>query len=207
MSGRPDPERPATDEAHPPTGWVRLARLGRPFQLRGALRAQTVGPAADLALLELGADGAAVWLSGFGAIRLREARRIGSSVAVSFQGSYTPERARAHVHRDLWGPSPSAALAGDEPDDDGSPRGARDEAGANDAMASAPPVELLEGAAVRVDGRPYGHVARVVLGAQDLLWVEGPDGPRWVPWQAPYVRWDGDAVAIDDPPPGLLDDG
>jgi hypothetical protein len=192
--------------AHPPTGWVRLARLGRPFQLRGALRAQTVGPAADLALLELGADGAAVWLSGFGEIRLREARRIGGGIAVSFQGSYTPERARAHVHRDLWGPAPSAALAGGEPDRAGSPAGAPDEPGADGAMAVEPPPELLEGVAVRVDGRPYGRVARVVLGAQDLLWVEGPDGPRWVPWQAPYVRWDGDAVAIDDPPPGLLDD-
>ena len=202
MTGRPDPERTAIDEAHPPTGWVRLARLGRPFQLRGALRAQTVGPAADRVLLELGSTGADVWLSGVGLIGLREARRIGDDVAVSFQGSYTPERARAHVHRDLWGPVPSAARAGGEPD---AAWGATDEAGADDAIAPEPPPELLEGAAVRVDGRPYGRVARVVLGAQDLLWVEGPDGPRWVPWQAPYVRWDGDAVAIDDPPPGLLD--
>lgn len=201
MTGRPDPERTAIDEAHPPTGWVRLARLGRPFQLRGALRAQTVGPAADLVLLELGSAGADVWLSGLGMIGLRGARRIGDGVAVSFQGSYTPERARAHVHRDLWGPVPSAVLAGGEPDAAG---GATDETGADDDAE--PPPELLEGAAVRVDGRPYGRVARVVLGAQDLLWVEGPDGPRWVPWQAPYVRWDGDAVAIDDPPPGLLDD-
>jgi hypothetical protein len=201
VTGRPDPERTAIDEAHPPTGWVRLARLGRPFQLRGALRAQTVGPAADLILLELGSAGADVWLSGVGMIGLRGARRIGDGVAVSFQGSYTPERARAHVHRDLWGPVPSAVLAGDEAD---AARGATDETGADDDAE--PPPELLEGAAVRVDGRPYGRVARVVLGAQDLLWVEGPDGPRWVPWRAPYVRWDGDAVAIDDPPPGLLDD-
>jgi len=204
VTGRPDPDRPDIDEAHPPTGWVRLARLGRPFQLRGALRAQTLGPAADRALLELGADGALVWLSGAGTVRLREARRIGGGIAVSFQGSYTPERARAHVHRDLWGPAPSAALAGGET---GAPGGGADDAGADAAVALEPPPELLEGAAVRVDGRPYGRVARVVLGAQDLLSVEGPDGPRWVPWQAPYVRWDGDAVAIDDPPPGLLDDG
>jgi len=199
VTGRPDPERTTTDEAHPPAGWVRLARLGRPFQLRGALRAQTVGPAANLVLLDLGADGATVWLSGFGMIGLREARRIGDGVAVSFQGSYTPERARAHVHRDLWGPVPSATLAGGKPD---APWGATGEAGATDE----PSPELLEGAAVRVDGSPYGRVARVVLGAQDLLWVEGPDGPRWVPWNAPYVHWDGDAVAIDDPPPGLLED-
>ena len=67
-------------------------------------------------------------------------------------------------------------------------------------------VELLEGAAVRADGRAYGRVTRVVTGAQDLLLVEGPDGPRWVPWAAPYVAWDGSAIDIDDPPPGLLDD-
>jgi hypothetical protein len=82
--------------------------------------------------------------------------------------------------------------------------GADDDAGAD--AGDAPAVELLEGAPVRLDGRPYGRVARVVLGAQDLLEVDGPDGPRWLPWQAPYVRWDGEAVAIDDPPPGLLDD-
>jgi hypothetical protein len=175
--------------------------LGRPFQLHGALRAQTVGPAADLLLLALGEAADTVWLSGVGETRLRGARRIGGGVAVSFQGIYTPERARDHVHRDLWGPA-----------DRGGPPSA------SDPLAAAPQAttpdggadlaaELLEGAPVRLDGRPYGRVTRVVLGAQDLLQVEGPDGPRWVPWQAPYVRWDGDAVAIDDPPPGLLDDG
>lgn len=201
MSGRPGPDTPIADEAHPPAGWVRLARLGRPFQLRGALRAQTLGPAADLLLLELGEAGETVWLSGVGATRLRGARRIGGGVAVSFQGIYTPERARDHVHRDLWGPTDHGA----GPPEAAGPLVASLEAGAagGDAVA----VELLEGAPVRLDGRPYGRVARVVLGAQDLLEVEGPEGPRWVPWQAPYVRWDGDAVAIDDPPPGLLDDG
>jgi len=178
---------------------VRLARLGRPFQLRGALRAQTLGPAADLLLLELGEAGETVWLSGFGATRLRDARRIGGGVAVSFQGIYSPERARDHVHRDLWGP----AGLGAGPRDPADPVAAAPDA---HAPGGTPAVELLEGAPVRLDGRPYGRVARVVRGAQDLLEVDGPDGPRWLPWQAPYVRWDGDAVAIDDPPPGLLDD-
>jgi hypothetical protein len=201
-NGRPRPDTPTGDEAHPPAGWVRLARLGRPFQLHGALRAQTVGPAADRLLLALGQASEQVWLSGVGATRLRGARRIGGGVAVSFQGIYTPERARDHVHRDLWGPADHGI----------GPRRASDRLAA--APATTAPdagvdlaVELLEGAAVRLDGRPYGRVARVVLGARDLLQVEGPAGPRWVPWQAPYVRWDGDAVAIDDPPPGLLDDG
>ena len=181
---------------------MRLARLGRPFQLRGALRAQTLGPAADLLLLELGGAGETVWLSGVGATRLRDARRLGGGVAVSFQGIYTPERARDHVHRDLWGPADHGAGTQDPADR----IAAATEADASGEAGDAPAVELLEGAPVRLDGLPYGRVSRVVLGAQDLLEVEGPDGPRWVPWQAPYVRWDGEAVAIDDPPPGLLDD-
>jgi len=202
VSGRPGPDTPTSDEAHPPEGWVRLARLGRPFQLRGALRAQTVGPAADLRLIELGEAAEGVWLSGVGATRLRGARRIGGGVAVSFQGIYTPERARDHVHRDLWGPAERGGGPGEAAD----PRAAAPGV-ASPAAGDTPAAELLEGAPVRRDGRPYGRVTRVVLGAQDLLQVEGPEGPRWVPWQAPYVRWDGDAVAIDDPPPGLLDDG
>ncbi len=199
MTGRPRPDTPTADEAHPPAGWVRLARLGRPFQLHGALRAQTLGPAADRLLLARGEAGETVWLSGIGATRLRGARRIGGGVAVSFQGIYTPERARDHVHRDLWGPPERGA---DPRDPDDPVAGATDA----DAPGGVPAAELLEGASVRLDGRPYGRVTRVVLGAQDLLEVQGPAGPRWVPWQAPYVRWDGDAVAIDDPPPGLLDD-
>lgn len=180
MAPRPGP----TDEARPPSGWVRLGRLGRPFQLQGALHLRSVGPAAEEALLELAAGHATVWLSGVGATRLREARRVGGGVVVAFQGAYTPERARAHVHREVW-----AEVAATQPDE------------ADDVA-----VELLEGAAVRVDGEPYGRVAQVVLGAQDLLVVDGPAGNRWVPWGAPYVSWDGTAVDIDDPPPGLLDD-
>jgi 16S rRNA processing protein RimM len=183
VAQRPEPPVPSDPEA-PPTGWVRLGRLGRPFQLHGALHLRSSGPAADAAALELAQAGAEVWLSGAGRTRLREARRAGGGVAVAFQGVYSPERARDLVHRDLWA-EPGAVLADDE------------------AVA----VELLEGAPVRVDGAPYGRVARVVLGAQDLLLVDGPDGERWVPWGAPYVAWDGAAIDIVDPPPGLLDDG
>jgi ribosomal 30S subunit maturation factor RimM len=194
VAPRPDPSAPADEprpearpEARPPSGWVRLGRLGRPFQLRGALHLRSAGPAADAAVLDLAAAGATVWLSGVGATRLREARRVGGGVVVALQGAYTPERARAHVHRELWADVAAAAGATAPGEDDVA-------------------VELLEGAAVRVDGEPYGRVAQVVLGAQDLLIVEGPDGRRWVPWAAPYVSWDGSAVDIDDPPPGLLDD-
>jgi ribosomal 30S subunit maturation factor RimM len=186
VAPRPDPATPQTAEAHPPHGWVRLGRLGRPFQLQGALRLRSSGPAADAAALALGRSGATVWLSGAGHVRLREARRVGGGVVLAFQGAYSPERARLHVHREVWA-EPSAWAASDDPDE----------------IA----VELLEGAEVRVDGRPYGRVAEVLTSPQELLRVDGPDGPRWVPWAAPYVGWDGTAVDIVDPPAGLLDEG
>jgi 16S rRNA processing protein RimM len=188
----PAPPAPTDAESLPPSGWVRLGRLGRPFQLRGALHLRSTGPAADAAVLALARSGASVWLSGVGSTRLREARRVGDGVVVAFQGTHSPERARAHVHRELWAaPDVVAAVR----------------AASSDAEDDAVAVDLLEGADVRLDGRPYGRVTQVVLGAQDLLVVEGPDGERWVPWAAPYVSWDGTAVDIDDPPPGLLDDG
>lgn len=182
MANRPHASTSSDHEA-PPAGWVRLGRLGRPFQLHGALHLQSRGPAVDNVVRELAQAGAEVWLSGLGKIRLRDARRARGGVAVSFQGVHTPERAREHVHRELWA----------EPD------AVRDE---DDGVG----VEFLDGAEVRVDGEPYGRVAEVVLGAQDLLVVEGPDGRRWVPWGAPYVTWDGTSVDIVDPPGGLLDD-
>jgi ribosomal 30S subunit maturation factor RimM len=182
VAQRPNASTSSDDEA-PPPGWVRLGRLGRPFQLQGALHLQSSGPAADTVVRELAGAGAQVWLSGIGRIRLREVWRARGGVAVAFQGVYSPERAREHVHRELWV----------------EPGAVRDE---DDGVG----VEFLDGAEVRVDGQPYGRVVEVVLGAQDLLVVEGPHGRRWVPWGAPYVTWDGTSVDVVDPPAGLLDD-
>ncbi len=161
-----------------------MATLGRPFQVRGALKAQVTDADAQTALRTLARDVGPVWVSGVGLTRLREARPVSGGLALAFQGIYTPERARDLVHQSVWC-SPGSLP---EPADD-------------DSVA----VERLEGALVTVDGEAYGRVVHVVTGAQDLLVVAGPDGERWVPWGAPYVTWDGEAVDLVDPPPGLLD--
>lgn len=187
------PEHPAPaanpDPAAPPAGWVRLARLGRPFQVRGSLKAQPVGPSAATALRELARDLGPVWVDGHGATRLREARTVGAGLVLAVQGIYTPERARPLTHAHVW----AAPTWLPEPEPDGDP----------DAVD----VARLEGVPVRLDGAPYGRVAYVLLGAQDLLAIDGPDGERLVPWAAPYVAWDGTTVDLVDVPPGLLDDG
>lgn len=187
MPEHPD-RAPSPHPAAPPAGWVRLARLGRPFQVRGALRAEPVSPSAVEALRALARDLGPVWVDGMGATRLREARAVGGGLVLAVQGVYTPERARPLVHAHVWGDP--GWLPEPDPDDD----------------PDAVDVARLEGAPVTLDGAPYGRVAYVLLGAQDLLAVDGPDGQRLVPWEAPYVAWDGATVDLVDPPPGLLDD-
>ena len=184
------PEHPAPARspypAAPPSGWVRLARLGRPFQVRGSLKAEPVSPSAATALRALAHELGPVWLDGHGATRLREARTVGAGLVLAVQGIYTPERARALTHAHVW--ADPAWLPAPDPDDD------------PDAID----VARLEGASVLLDGAPYGRVAYVLLGAQDLLAIDGPDGERLVPWAAPYVAWDGTTVDLVDVPPGLL---
>lgn len=177
-------------EASPPQGWWRLGRLGRPFQTRGALRLQSLDEAYLQAAIDLAERQAEVWLSGVGPLRLRGVARTGDGVALSFAGHYTPERARALVHAELWAP-PEAEPPGAE------------------RMAI---VAGLVGAEVIADGRPIGRVARVLPGPQTLLELERSDArpsespPDLLPWGAPYVVWTGARVELRDPPAGLLAD-
>lgn len=187
---------PSAVDARPPEGWVRLGRLGRTFQLQGLLRLQAEHPDLEEVALALAAAGAPAFLPGHGPTRLRAARRAAGGVVVGFQGVHAPEPARALVHAELWCDGASVAAAAE-----------RLGLARSDAADAAPTPALVVGAAVRVDGVPYGRVERVEPGAQDRLVIEGPQGRVWVPWGAPYVRWDGDAVAIVDPPAGLLDEG
>jgi len=173
--------------ASPPDGWVRLARLGRPFQVRGSLKAAPVSPSAAAALRALAHEIGSVWVDGYGPTRLREARSVGAGLVLAVQGIYTPERARALTHAHVW--ADPAWLPEPDPDDD----------------PDAVDVARLEGAPVHLDGAPYGRVAYVLLGAQDLLAIDGPDGERLVPWAAPYVVWDGTTIDLVEAPPGLLD--
>jgi ribosomal 30S subunit maturation factor RimM len=185
------PEHPASPPHPadaPPAGWVRLARFGRPFQVRGALKALPSSHGAAVALRALASELGPVWVDGYGATRLREARSVGGGLVLAVQGIYTPERARPLTHAHVW--ADPTWLPSPDPED------------GEDAVD----VARLEGAAVRLDGAPYGRVAYVLLGAQDLLAIEGPDGERLVPWAAPYVTWDGTTVDLVDVPPGLLDE-
>jgi len=174
----------AADSSTPPPGWWFVGRLGRPFQTRGALRLQAAGPSAAAVAQAIAATSGEVWLSRIGRTRLQGARRAGDGLALSFQGIYTPERARGLVHAELW-------VAPEH----------------YPTEAASDPSERFPGATVLLDGEPYGRVERIVRSSQLLLVVTPNDGTaeRWLPWGAPYLRWDGGALQLNDPPPGLLE--
>ncbi len=170
-------EREDATESH--TGPL-LGRLGRTYQLEGALRCYPEGETeADLLL---GAE--ALDVEGHGLLRLRYARRHGAALLLAFQGFRTPERARAlvnaRVHLD-----------------------ARDAEAARRLEAADP---LPTGIPVTVDGVPFGLLEEVVPGTQPRLRVRSAAGTFLVPALAPYVKATREHVELVDPPEGLLDE-
>jgi ribosomal 30S subunit maturation factor RimM len=162
----------------PPTA-VRLGRLGRTFQLEGALRCRPAGPGAAEALLRLGR----LWVAGHGRLVVRSSARHGDAVLLAFQGVRSPERAQPLVNAEVFADPDDLAAATDGP------------------LASS-----LVGVPVEVDGEPYGHVVDIIQAPQLLLVVEGPDGERLLPGEAPYVQITPELVRVVDPPAGLLDE-
>jgi 16S rRNA processing protein RimM len=165
----------------PPAGFVLLGRLGKTFGLEGALHFRPLGPAEAEAILDLDK----LFVAGLGHTVVREARRHGSGVVVSFPAATSPERAKTLVNAEVY--APRAAL----PEDD----------------ERAHYVDVLRGLPVLLGGRPFGIVEDVIgVAGAELLVVERPDGAEvLLPLRAPYVQASGDSVLVDDPPPGLID--
>jgi ribosomal 30S subunit maturation factor RimM len=174
VTGAAPDARAAADE---PTSAV-LGRLGRTYQLEGALRCYPSGE------VEAGIvrSAQALVVEGPGLLRVRFARRHGAVLVIAFQGYRTPERAQALVN----------ALVRLDPRDVASAR----------ALAANP---LRPGQAVRLDGQPFGVLDEVVPGPSPLLRVRSTSGTHLVPAAAPYVRITADAVELVAPPAGLLD--
>ncbi len=169
---------PAAADAHEAPSGPLLARLGRTYQLEGALHVRPECEEAALALTRT----ERVVVSGHGVLRVRFVRTHGAGLVMAFQGFRSPERAQAlvnaavHLHPDDAAALPEAAHG------------------------------VRAGLPVTLDGAPYGVVEAVIDGPQRLLRILGPDGAHLVPAGAPYVQIASDAVALRDPPPGLLGD-
>ena len=177
----------AAFHATPPPGYRYLGTLGRTFQLSGGLRLYPAGAQEAEALASVDA----VFVEGLGESRVRELRPHGGHLIVYLVRVRTREQAQRLVNAPVY---------------------------ADPASLPTPPEDLpyldtLIGASVvrvsleGLEEKWLGEVAEVLSGSgQDLLVVESPRGRVLLPWQAPYVRVDGDRVEVVDPPEGLLED-
>jgi hypothetical protein len=174
-----------TDPSRPPTGARPITRIGRSHGLAGAFR---VHPESDDAAAVLAAA-EQVWIDGLGEARVLSFVPHGRDWLLRVDRVRRVELAKRLVHAHVHAVAPAG--------------GGDAGAGAGDDAARP---EAAVGRPVRVDGRPYGEVVALEgTPLQPLLRVRGPDGERFLPVAAPYVRVGEDGVDVDDPPAGLLD--
>ncbi len=190
------PRDPTATE--PPAGYLQLARLGRTFQLEGALRlriegAFSVDDAEPLAELAIG-EAQQVFVTGLGRVRVRELRfQVQGIPLLLLEGVRDRTAAQKLVNQAVWF----------DPDwvNDELAQQLRDAAEAGDEA------EQLSGLTVRHDGVTIGEIERARLDSPNPV-VEvrlSSGGKVLVPLVANYVELTSEALELTDPPPGLLD--
>lgn len=187
----------------PPPGFIRLGRLGRTFQLDGALRLQLddavsyapEGDGDDADALGVKAIGAAgqLFVTGLGNARVRELKYGGGALLIRFAGVTDRNAARRLVNAVLYvDPSSLPSALAEEV--------AREvEAGSSE--------ERLIGLPVLLDGRRVGAVTGANLNsANPFVEAELVEPRRRVllPLSAPYIELSEGGIEISDPPAGLL---
>lgn len=195
-----------------PEEFVRVGRLGRTFQLEGALRVLL-----DEAVSYGGEDGSEpvgvraieasgqLFVTGLGRARVRDLYASGGSLLVKLEGVRERNAAQALVNATLWVdpallPAELAAELSHE-------------------VAAGSIEQRLVGLPVFVDGQRVGEVSAAALDSAnpvlEVTLLAGADqaaggGTRrkqrpLVPLQAPYVELTEDSVELTDPPAGLLE--
>lgn len=165
-------------------GRLLLGRLGKTFQLVGALRFRPESDAALAALEELDA----VFVSGVGRLRVRGLEHTRSGTLVYLEGvrdrtaAQTLVNAEVHADADQLPDELAAALrAGDE-------------------------ASRLEGMRVSLGSEVIGVVKAAHFGPNDYVEIDlASGGIALIPLNAPYVESSGDGIRLVDPPAGLLE--
>jgi ribosomal 30S subunit maturation factor RimM len=156
-----------------------LGRLGRTFQLEGAMRFHPHGHSEKNAIGLIGH----VDIEGFGSARIKSVRNISRHLVLKFSRIANVETARSLVNREVL-----ADLAGLPP-----------------ALEGSPYIAGLLGLPVLVAGVCLGEVTRVdLVGLNLLLQVATRRGNILLPLSAPYIHLGKDSIEVEDPPPGLL---
>lgn len=168
----------------PPSGHLPLGRLGKTFQLAGALRFRPVSEAAFEALEAL----EAVYVTGAGRLRVRDLSQSGDEVLVFLEGVRDRNAAQELVNAELYADPaelPGALLAELQAED---------------------PEERLRGLEVRVDGVRVGSIRSAHFGLNDYVEIDlDAGGQVLAPLNAPYARLSEAALEFSDPPAGLFE--
>lgn len=205
--------------ARPPETYIQIGRLGRTFQLEGAIRllldeavsysyededGQGDEPVGVRAVRTAGR----LFVAGLGNVRVRELYESGGSLLVKLEGVRERNAAQLLVNATLW------------VDPDLLPTEVADEL--VEEVEAGSTEERLIGRPVLLNGQRVGQVSAAMLESPNPV-VEvtlDPDGaqppegeePRrarkaakpLVPLQAPYVELTDEGVVLTDPPAGLL---
>ena len=181
-------------DAPPPPGYRYIGKLGRSFGLAGGLRFHAAGPRDAGVVVHVDR----VFVEGLGDSPVREVRAHAGDVIVYLARARNRDQARALANAAVY--VDPALVPGDDED-----------TFYLENLIGAPVVSLgadrsAEAAAHDAVPDAVGEVVDVITGAgQDLLVVATPSGRLLLPWQAPYVRFDGERVQLVDPPEGLLE--
>ena len=177
-------------DATPPPRYRYLGKLGRAFQLAGGLRFHAAGAWEADAVIAV----ERVFVEGLGESPIREVRAHGGEQILYLTRARNRDQARALANAEVY---VDPALL---PEDD-------EDTLYLDDLIGTPVVSLgVAPGPSAGTGDVVGEVVEVIEGpSQDLLVVETATGRVLLPWQAPYVRFDGERVQLVDPPEGLLD--
>jgi 16S rRNA processing protein RimM len=164
-------------KASPLEGFILIGHLGKTFQLQGGLRFYALGEA------EAEAVSALSEISLNGALRqVERVRPVGKHLILYLAGITDVEAASRLVGLEVY------ARRAELPENAGQVY-----------------AEVLVGLPVCVDGRPFGEVAEVQRGAQDLLVIHRQGERHLLPLGADYVSLTEDAVQVKGAPEGLFD--
>jgi len=160
----------------PPSGYVRLGKLGKTFQLSGGIRFYGLGVAEQKLIFEL----EEVFIEDKGDSKIREVREVGANTIVYFSVAKTPEEAKALTNKTVY-------------------------VSKEKLKHEASFVDIIQNLEVFLDDKPFGSVKELIRSNVDILLVDSPFGEIMLPTNAPYVEITEKDIRLRDLPSGLLE--
>lgn len=161
---------------NPPSGYVRLGKLGKTFQLNGGIRFYGLGDAEQELIFEL----EDIFVEDQGIVKIVNAREVGSNIVIYLASAKTVEDAKLLTNKAIYTKQ-------------------------EDLADSLEFVDIIENLEVFLDSKPFGKVKELIKGNQDILVVDSPLGDLMFPADAPYVAITPKSIQLTDLPPGLLE--